>query len=270
MSTTPARTPSTPPLTSSTLTTSTRTARAEWARIWTVRSSWVFTAAIAVVVIGFGFIIGSDAAGDPDSVTPGSTAWDGARFSGLFAMFGVVAFSAVLATADHGTGGIVPTLQWTPRRGVLLAARAVVVVATTTALALLLMAVGAGVVWSFVPHLGLPAGDGADMLGGMAVVLGAGALLGVGLGLLTRSTAATLVLALALLLIGPLLLAQLPYDLTLDIATHLPGSGAMFLVFGEGPSDDMTRTSARITMAAWAAAALVAGGWRLLATDVDR
>ena len=254
----------------STATVLARTGAAEWSRIWSVRSSWVLALVTAVAVVGLAAVIGNDAAADPTGVPPDATAWDGVRPTAMFALFGVLAMAVVTSTADHGTGGIVPTLQWTPRRGVLLAARAVVVVATTTALALLLMAVGAGVVWSFVPHLGLPAGDGADMLGGMAVVLGAGALLGVGLGLLTRSTAATLVLALALLLIGPLLLAQLPYDLTLDIATHLPGSGAMFLVFGEGPSDDMTRTSARITMAAWAAAALVAGGWRLLATDVDR
>jgi hypothetical protein len=255
---------------SSSLTTLGRTGRAEWARIWTVRSSWLFAVALTVVVIGFGFIIGSDAAGDPGNVTPGSTAWDGARFSGLFAMFGVVAFAVVVATADHATGGIVPTLQWTPRRGVLLAARAVVVAGATTVLALLLMTVSAGVVWSFVPHLGLPVGDGADMLGEMAYILASGALLGVGLGLVTRSTAAALVSALALMLIGPLLLAQLPYDLTREIATHLPGSGALFLVFGEGPSDDMTTTSARVTLGAWAAALLVAGGWRLLATDADR
>lgn len=254
----------------STLTTLTRTGHAEWARIWTVRSSWVFALVIAVVVIGFGAIIGSDAASDPGDVTPGSTAWDGARFSGMFAMFGIVAMSVVVATADHGTGGIVPTLQWTPRRGVLLVARAAVVVLTATGLGLLLMTIGAGVVWSFVPHLGLPLGDGADMLGDMAFILAGGALLGVGLGLVTRNTAAALVLALALMLIGPLLLAQLPYDLTRDIAVHLPGSGALFLVFGEGPSDEMTTASARLTLGVWAVPALAAGAWRLLATDADR
>lgn len=247
-----------------------RTGRAEWSRIWTVRSSWVFAAALLVVVLGFGAVIGSDAAGDPSGVTPGSTAWDGIRFTGMFALFGLVAMAVVVATADHATGGIVPTLQWTPRRGILLAARTAVVAATATLLGLAAMAAGAVVVWTFVPFLGLPPGDGAALLGEMGVVLGCGALLGVGLGLATRSTAAALVLAIALLLVGPLLLAQLPYDWTLTLSTHLPGSGALFLIFGEGPSDDMTTTSARLTMAAWSCAALTAGGWRLLATDADR
>jgi ABC-2 type transport system permease protein len=247
-----------------------RTGRAEWTRIWTVRSSWIFAFALAVVVVGFGAVIGNDAAGDPSGVTPGSTAWDGIRFTGMFALFGLVAMAAVVTTADHATGGIVPTLQWTPRRGLLLTARTAVVAATTTLIGLLSMAAGAVVVWTFVPHLGLPPGDGLALAGEMGVVLLCGTLLGVGLGLATRSTSASLVLAIALLLVGPLLLAQLPYQWTLTTATHLPGSGALFLIFGEGPSDDMTTTSARLTMVAWSLAALVAGGWRLLATDADR
>lgn len=254
----------------STLVTLARAGHAEWGRIWSVRSSWAFALALAVVVVGFGTIIGSDAASDPGSVTPGSTAWDGARFSAMFALFGVVAMAVVVATADHGTGGIVPTLQWTPRRGLLLAARAGVVVTTTTLLGLVLMSAGAAVIWSFVPHLGLPVGDGARTLGDVGLLLACGAALGVGLGLVTRSTAAALVLAIALLLVGPLLLAQLPYEWTLAVSTHLPGSGALFLVFGEGPDDDMTTTSARLTLAAWGIVALAAGGWRLIATDADR
>ncbi|WP_210649973.1 hypothetical protein [Nocardioides sp. SYSU D00065] len=247
-----------------------RAGRAEWSRIWSVRSSWAFALALTAVVLGFGVVIGSEAAGDPSGVTPGSTAWDGARFTGMFALFGIVAMSVVIATADHATGGIVPTLQWTPRRGILLTARTVVVVATTTLLGLVLVLGAATLIWTFVPHLGLPFGAGAEMAGDLGFILGSGALLGVGIGLATRSTAASLVLALALMLVGPLLLAQLPYDWTLQLATHLPGSGALFLIFGEGPSDDMTTTSARLTLAAWGLAALAAGGWRLLATDADR
>lgn len=75
---------------------------------------------------------------------------------------------------------------------------------------------------------------------------------------------------LALLMVLPLLLAQLPYDLTVTVAAHLPGSGALYLVFGEGPRDDMTTTSARVTLAGWALAALLCGGWRLLRSDANR
>ena len=50
----------------------------------------------------------------------------------------------------------------------------------------------------------------------------------------------------------------------------MPGSSALFLIFGEGPSDDMTTTSARLTLAAWGLTALLAGGWRLMRTDANR
>lgn len=247
-----------------------RSGRAEWSRIWSVRSSWFFTVALAVVVVGLGTLVGADIGDDAAAAADGSTAWDAARFTAMFALFGVVALSVVTATADHGSGGIVPTLQWTPRRGVLLAARAAVIVATTTVIGVLLVGVASTVVWLFVPELGLPPGVGLRGLGEVALVLASGSLLGVGLGLATRSTAAALVIAIALLLVGPLVLAQLPFDWSVTIAGHLPGAGALFLIFGEGPLDDMTPAVARTTLLAWAAALLLVGGWRLVRTDAQR
>jgi ABC-2 type transport system permease protein len=97
----------------------------------------------------------------------------------------------------------------------------------------------------------------------------AGALLAVGLGLVLRSTAGALVSVIALMLVLPMLVAQLPYEWAVTLSANLPGSGALYLIFGEGPRDDMTTTSARLTLAAWAGAALLAGGWRLLRTDAD-
>ena len=246
------------------------TGRAEWSRIWSVRSSWVFALVTSVAVVGIGTIIGADSAADPSSVPSDATAWDGGRPTAMFALFGVLALAVVTSTADHGTGGIVPTLQWTPRRSVLLAARTGVIAATTTALGVLVVAGASTVVWSFLPDLGLPTGEGAAFLGGLAYVYAAGALLAVGLGLLLRSTAGGLVTVIALVLVLPPLLGNLPYEWAVDLSAVMPGSNAIFLIVGEGPGDDMTVTSSRGTLAAWAVSALVAGGWRLLRTDANR
>ncbi|WP_328468600.1 hypothetical protein OHA21_52210 [Actinoplanes sp. NBC_00393] len=243
-----------------------RTGIAEWARIWSVRSSWIFALASAAVVAGFGGIVATDGEGLPS----GASAWDGGRPAGLFALFGILAFAVVTSTADHGTRGIVPTVQWTPRRGVLLTARAGVIAATMTLLASAMVVGATMVVWAVHPEAGLPAGDGARTLGDLAFVYLTGALLAIGLGLVTRSTAAALVIVIALVLVLPLLVAQMPYTWTTELAAHLPGAGALFLIFGDGPSEDMTTTSARVTMALWAVTAVAAGGWRLLRTDVDR
>jgi hypothetical protein len=171
----------------------TRTGRAEWNRIWSVRSSWIFALGTAAAVLGLGTVVGLDAAGDPSGPPGDATAWDGARPSAMFALFGMLALAVVVSTADHVTGAIVPTLQWTPRRGVLLAARATVVVATATLLGVLLVAGAGVVVRALVPEVGLPAGEGAEALGGLALVYACCASLAVGLGLALRSTAGGLV-----------------------------------------------------------------------------
>ena len=248
----------------------TRTAAAEWTRVWSVRSSWIVALVTAVAVVGLGTIIGVDTSDDPSGPPPDATAWDGGRLTAMFALFGILAMSVVTSTADHGTGGIVPTLQWTPRRGVLLAARTGVLVALTTLLGVLLVAAASLVVWSFLPELGLPAEQGAETLGGLAFVFAGGALLAVGLGLVLRSTAGALVTVIALVLVLPPLLANLPYPWAVDLSAAMPGSNALFLIFGEGPSDDMTTASSRTTLAVWALTALAAGGWRLLRADANR
>ncbi len=247
-----------------------RTGRAEWTRIWSVRSSWVLVLVTALAVLGLGTLVGLDAANDLSGAPPDASAWDGGKPSSMFALFGVLALSVVTSTADHATGAIVPTLQWTPRRGALLAARAGTIVATLTVVGVLLVTAACVVIWAFVPSVGLPASDGAELVGGLALVYSCSALLGVGLGLFLRSTAGGLVTVIALVLVLPPLLANLPYDWAVTLSSLMPGSNVLFLIFGEGPSDDMTTGSSRTLLAAWAGVALLAGGWRLVRTDAHR
>lgn len=243
--------------------------RAEWSRIWSVRSSWILVAVTAAAVLGIGTLIGLDAANDPAGLPDDATVWRGVTPTAMFALFGVLAMAVVTGTADHGTGAIVPTLQWTPRRGVLLASRVGVVVATVAALGALLVAGASLVVRVLVPDVRLPLDEGASFLGGLLLVYTTGAMLGVGLGLFLRSTAGALVTVIGLVLVLPPLVAQLPYEWAATLSASLPGSCALFLIFGEGPSDDLTATSARVTLVVWAVAALLAGGWRLVRTDAN-
>ena len=246
-----------------------RVTAAEWSRIWSVRSSWILASVTAAAVIAFGALVGYSTPDDLSTVTPGSTAWDGGQPSALLALFGILAFAAVTATADYGNGAILTTLQWTPQRRLLLVARSGVIVLTATALATGLVAGAALTVRAFLPALALSPADAFDVLGGLAVLFACTALMTVGFGLLLRSTAGTLVTVIALVLVLPMLLAQLGYPWSTQISTHLPGSSALYLIFGEGPSDDMTVASARTTLGLWALGATVAGGLRLLRTDAN-
>lgn len=242
-----------------------RTCAAEWTRLWTVRTTWLFLVAGAVVMVGIAAAAGSGARSDPQAA--GDPAWIAAEFTTLPGQFAFLALALTLVTSDYATGGIVPTLQWTTRRTVMLLARALVAVtvATTAAVLLALAAVLTALTASG-GTLELSV-DGADVLGTVALVVGAGATLGVGLGFLLRSTAGVLVSVFLLMLVLPIVLPNLPIEWGDDIARRLPGTGAVYLLVGE--VDGMTTSSATTVLLAWAGAALLLGWLRLVRTDAN-
>ena len=238
---------------------------AEWTRLWTVRTSWSFAAAAAVVTIGIGAVAGLEA--EPGGEA--EAAWLASTVTAMPAQFALLAFALTAVTSDYATGGIVPTLQWTPRRGVLATARVMVVVGTVTALGVILALASA--ITAFVaarPALALPLDEGLDALGTVAFVVAAGSALAAGLGLLLRNTAAALVVAFLLMLVLPILLPQFDYSWTTWLAEVLPGTGAAFLLLGEVPG--MTTASSATVLLAWAGAAVVLGSLRLLRDDANR
>ena len=245
-----------------------RSCAAEWTRLWTVKPTWWFAAAGTVAMVGIGTIAGFDAAGD--SAPPqGEPVWGVAAIATMPGQFALLALVVLAVTSDYATGGIVPTLQWTPRRGVLFLARTLVAVLTATVLGLLL-ALGSAVA-AFAaapPGFTLPWDAGLDVLGTVALVVAAGTTLAAGLGFLLRNTAGVLVSVFLLMLVLPVLLPQFGYAWLSAIAEVLPGSGAAYLLLGGVPG--MTQTSSVIVLLAWAGGALVLGWLRLVRDDANR
>ncbi|QQQ78286.1 hypothetical protein IOD16_07385 [Saccharothrix sp. 6-C] len=243
-----------------------RACAAEWTRLWTVKATWWFLAAAAVTMVGIATIAGLEAAADPDP-TPGGTAWTAAAVTGLPGQFALLALALTAVTSDYATGGIVPSLQWTPRRAVLFLSRASVAVGAATVVGVLLAS--AATLASFVaarPLLTLA--GGWDVLPDVAFVFAAGSAFALGLGFLLRNTAGTLVTVFLLMLVLPLMLPNFGYEWTSALADLLPGSGAAFLLIGEVPG--MTRTSSVVTMLCWAGGALLLGWLRLARDDANR
>lgn len=244
-----------------------RTCAAEWTRLWTVRTTWGVLAAAAVVMVGIGTIAGFEAAAEP--VPPqGDPAWAIAPFAAMPAQFALLALALTAVTADYATGGIVPTLQWTPRRGVLFLARTVVAVGVATGFGVLLGCGSALAAFAAAPGLGLPVDAGLDVLGTVAFVVAAGTALAVGLGFLLRNTAGALVTVVLLMLLLPVLLPQFGYEWMSALAAVLPGSGAAFLLLGEVPR--MTEASSVTVLLAWAGGGLLLGWVRLIRNDANR
>ena len=244
-----------------------RTCAAEWTRLWTVRTTWGFLTAAAVAMIGIGALAGLDTATDP--VSPqADPAWAVTSVAAMPAQFALLALALTAVTAGYATGGIVPTLQWTPRRGVLFLARTVVAVGVATTLGVLLGLGSALAAFAAAPGLGLPWDVGLDVLGTVGFVFAAGTALAVGLGFLLRNTAAALVTVFLLMLLLPVLLPQFGYEWMSALASILPGSGAAFLLLGEVPR--MSEASSVTALLAWAGGALLLGWPRLLRNDANR
>jgi hypothetical protein len=246
-----------------------RACAAEWTRLWTVQATWWFLAAAAVVMLGIGAIAGLDANSGGGDPSPGTPAWVVAAVAAMPAQFALLALTVSAVTSDYATGGIVPTLQWTPRRGVLFLARAGVAVGVVTGLGVLLASASALAAFAAAqPVLALPVGEGLDVLGTVALVVVGGTALAVGLGFLLRHTAGALVAVFLLMLVLPLLLPQFGYAWTSALAEVLPGSGAAFLLLGEVPG--MTQASSVTAVLAWAGGALLLGWLRLARDDANR
>jgi ABC-2 type transport system permease protein len=243
-----------------------RTCAAEWSRLWTVRATWWFVAAAAVGMVGIGLIAGFESAADAPQ---GDPAWVVPSVAAMPSQFALLALALTAVTADYATGGIVPALQWTPRRGVFFLARTVVAVSVATALGVLLAVASAGAAYAAArPVLELPLDAGLDVLGTIALVFAAGTALAVGLGFLLRNTAGALVTVFLVMLVLPLFLPQFGYAWTSALAEVLPGSGAAFLLLGEVPG--MTTASSVAILLVWAGGALLLGWLRLVRDDANR
>jgi ABC-2 type transport system permease protein len=247
-----------------------RTCAAEWTRLWTVKATWWFLAAAAAMMVGLSAVAGFDAADSPAS-THGDPAWSASSFTAMPAQVALLALVLTAVTSDYATGGIVPVLQWTPRRSVLFLARTVVAAGTATLLGVLLALAGALTAYAAArPVLTLPLDTGLEVLATVAFVFGAGTLLAVGLGFLLRKTAGALVCVILLILVLPVLLPQFGYEWLTSIADILPGTNALFLLLGEPEGRGLTETSSVITMLAWAFGALLLGWLRLVRADADQ
>jgi hypothetical protein len=239
-----------------------RAAAAEWLRLRTVRTTWWCLLAATVTVVGIGVIMAFDA----ENVTasgdlPPATA--AGEFGVVLGQFALLVLALLAVTQEYASGAIAPTLQWTPRRRVLLAARVGVPVAVATVAGLLLALVADVAAW-FIADLSLSPAEVVDSLARVAAVLVAGSVLAVGAGLLLRSTAGALATVFLLQLVLPFLLPAFGVQWMADLGELLPGSGAFRTLIGE---PDMTAAQATALLVGWSGLALAAGGWSLLRRD---
>ena len=215
-----------------------RSIRAEWIKIWTLRSTWVtsFITIALTVLFGAGLtaVLGrteeyQDMA--KDLITQGLA----------FGQIVVAVLGALIITGEYSSGQIRSSLAAVPKRGQLLASKAVVLAIVS----FLLGSLSVFLSWAISkPFIGEHAGSLTDShylgyIWGSGLVFAVIALMALGLGFLLRSTAGTITVIVSLLFVitAPLQLAAGKWDWANKVIGCLPST------VSEAVSDPFQRTT---------------------------
>ncbi|MFD0733355.1 ABC transporter permease [Planotetraspora mira] len=187
----------------------------------------------------------------------------------LFVQFTLVALAMLVITSEYASGGIRSTLQATPIRGRVIAAKALVVAPVMFAAGVLSGGVAAAVVYAalstdlFGGYVTLPPAEVAVDLLRVGVFLALVSVTTLGVGTAVRSAAGTLTVVFMVLMGLPLMLLMTGSQVGVEVSLRMPlFAGLAFM----GGTDDLTAGlipySAGEGLAwllAWTAAAVAAG-----------
>jgi ABC-2 type transport system permease protein len=181
------------------------TLRAEWIKFWSVRSTFWSTAMLFVLGAGLTTLVCATSAGWLASGEADESPLSFVTWGLMFAQITAIALGTLVVTSEYGTGMVRATLAATPRRGAVLAAKALVLAATLFVVGTLTAFAGyLGGNW-FLDREGI--GVALSDEGVLRALLGSGLYMaGLGLfaaavGLLIRHTAAALSIVLALVFV---------------------------------------------------------------------
>lgn len=245
-----------------------RVIRSEWIKLRTLRSTWWGLGAVIVLMVGVGALAAAVSTGSvatPGGVSTGpggddplSTVLTGANLCVL--LLGVL--GALAGAREYGSRMITATVAAVPRRWPVVLAKSVVLAA------LVLAATLVGIIGAYAAGMAiLSAGGGATVslgddgvlrtLFGMAGYLTAVALLGLGLGVLFRSVAASVGTIIGALLIVPALAGALLPDSWDTVLQVLPSNAAAaFTAVQSTGSQVLSPTGGALTLVAWVLAVL--------------
>ncbi len=242
----------------------------EWTKLRTVRSTYWTLVSMFVVTVGLGVLVSWGVASTYDDLGPQDRAtFDPTAISlvGLtFGQLAVAVLGAMAISTEYSTGGIRTSLTAVPRRLQLLLAKALV---------FFVVALAAGLVTSFVSfflgqlllsseHVAAGLGDDGVLravVGGGLYLAGSG-MFGFALGALLRSTAGGITLAVALLLVLPIITATLPGDWGDAVQRYFTSNAGQQITNVRPPEDQLGPWSGYLVFTVWWAAILaVAAGF---------
>lgn len=237
------------------------TIEAEWSKTWSLRSSWATLGASVVLILVTAFSLANDFLHDLATATPSSTSMapvDALVPAVQLGQTVLVAFVMIAMTSEYATGAIRTTFLAEPRRGRVLAAKAV-----TSAGAATVAAFASSIAGLIIIELIL--GDHAEPLGTdrwvislrVAAVVAATSVLVTAVGAIVRHAVGTFALSLVLL-VG--LLALPPSSSVWTPA----GGAAEFMLWTDTTYPPITGLG---VVVAWTIVTYAAGLWLLRRRD---
>ncbi|MFF4806406.1 ABC transporter permease [Streptomyces sp. NPDC001351] len=255
-----------------------RVLRSEWAKLWTLRSTWITLAVGLVLLISFG-VIAAAQYGSGSGLDDGGPGGDLSNSDALgLSLFGIsvaqMAFGilGVLVTAgEYSTGMIRSTLAAVPRRLPVLWSKAtdygLVTFALGTIGAVVAFLIGNQLVSGTEAELSLSDSGVVRSLLGAGLYLGLIGVIGTALGALLRSVAGGIAALVGLLMLVPGLTSLLPNSWEDDVSKFLPSNAGESLYSLTHDAASLSAGGALVVLLGWTALALAGAAYRLKRAD---
>ncbi|MBO1417512.1 ABC transporter permease [Streptomyces sp. FH025] len=254
-----------------------RVLRSEWAKLWSLRSTWITLGLALLFLVAFGLIAAFQfksrlTSGRPmDRDFSDANALSLSLFGTNFAQLALGVLGVLVAAGEYSTGMIRSTLAAVPRRLPVLWSKATVY----GLIALVLGTVGVFVV--FLADSGILSGTRAAMglsdAGVVRSLLGAGfylalvGVIGVALGALLRSVAGGIAVLVAALMLIPGLTSLLPSSWQDHIGPYLPSHAGQAMFALQHDATTLSPTAGLLVFLGWTALALAGAAVRLVRSD---
>ncbi|MFJ4600821.1 ABC transporter permease [Streptomyces griseoluteus] len=253
-----------------------RVVASEWAKLFSLRSSWIVLGLSLLFVVAFGLIaafryrfeIGS---GQMNQDFARQNAVGLSLFGANFAQLALGVLGVLVTAGEYSTGMIRSTLAAVPRRLPVLWSKA----AVTGLVALVVATAGAFVAFLSGSRIvaGTPAAMGFSHAGVVRSLLGAGlylclvAVIGTALGTLLRSVAGAVSALVAALMLVPGLITLLPSAWRDGISPFLPSNAGASMFAVTPDSGTLTPGAGLLVLLAWTALTLTGAAYRLRRAD---
>ncbi|MER7876354.1 ABC transporter permease [Streptomyces solisilvae] len=254
-----------------------RVLSSEWAKLWSLRSTWITLGLGLLFLVAFGLIASSRyksgiGSGHMDPDFADSTAVSLSLFGTNFAQLALGVLGVLVMAGEYSTGMIRSTMAAVPRRLPVLWAKAAVFGLVTLVVGIL----GAFITFGFGSGIvsGTPAAMSLTHAGVVRSLLGAGLYLGLvgvigtALGALLRSVAGGISVLVGALMLIPGLVSLLPSSWRGDISPYLPSNAGASMFALTHDSTTLSPTAGLLVFLGWTALALAGAAYRLVRRDV--